>query len=110
MSGPAKGIAAAGEPVGMMFRLLSNALLSLVLEKGARQKLARKRARRRPPVGPAPPEHRVEPEMTPGRRELIDNAMKVRRDTARILDESDIKKEQYAEAIEKLAGSENQSG
>ncbi len=90
-----------------MFKLLTNAFLSLFLEKGAREKLTRKRARRKPPVGPA---DLVGPEMTPGRRELIDNAMQVRRDTARILEDSDIKHEQYAEAIEKLVSTEKENG
>ncbi len=89
-----------------MLRLIADAFLSLFLKKGAREKLARNRARHRPQAGPAPPGHMVGPEMTPERRDLIDNALKVRRDTARLLDESDIKKEQYAEAIEKLARAE----
>ena len=85
--------------------MIADGFLSLFLEKGAREKLARKRARRKPPVGPATMDG---PEMTPERRELIDSAMKVRRDTARILDEADVKQEQYAEAIENLASMENQ--
>ena len=90
-----------------MFRLIANAFLSLFLEKGAREKLARKRARRRPPVGPATVGG---PEMTPERRELIDSAMQVRRDTACIMDDLDIKQEQYAEAVEKLVAEEKEKG
>lgn len=90
-----------------MFRLLRNAFLSLFLEKGAREKLAGKRARRKPPAGPA---DLVGPEMTPERRELIDSAMQVHRDTVRIMDGLDIKQEQYAEAVEKLVASEKEKG
>lgn len=90
-----------------MKKFLANALLSLVMDKSARDKLEE----RRQAGNPAERDQRideikgnVEKLMTPERQELIRNALDVHRAKARILDDLGDEKKQrlYALAVKRL--------
>ena len=98
------------EEMTVMMKFISNALLSIVMEKKAREKLFQNRENRKNRQ-PSDRERNMQElqenigrVMTPERQELIRNAMAVQRAKAKILDDlNDVDKQKlYALAVKNL--------
>ena len=89
-----------------MLKFVSNALLSLVMEKKAREKLEERRAAKKAStneVQTADPGANPKRAMTPERQELIRNALAVQRSKANIFDDLTIHQKEKLHALaEKL--------
>ena len=89
-----------------MLKFVSNALLSLVMEKKAREKLEERRAAQKASAGEeqtAAPGANPKRETTPERQELIRNALAIQRAKASIFDDLTINQKEKLHALaEKL--------
>ncbi len=90
-----------------MFRLVSDTLLSLVMDKKARNKLRKDQARRKLTARQAKIndlEETVDRVMTPERRALIENAVKIQQAKAKIVNDlkDEDKKKFYAMVLKKM--------